>query len=79
MEKIRREKIQVRETKGKSYNNLFFPIFCGSGGSKSRFAKAPGTAISGQMRNEKLHGVAVRIKFWIKSVKIPHVWNSFGC
>ena len=37
-EKSRREKMQVREKVGKSRNTVF-PMICGSGGSKSRFAK----------------------------------------
>ena len=41
MEKVRREKMQVREKVGKSRNTVF-PVFCGSGGSKSRLAKAAG-------------------------------------
>ena len=32
-----------------------FPMICGSGGSKSRLAKAAGAEPSGQMRDEKLH------------------------
>jgi len=34
-----------------------FPVICGSGGSKSRLAKAAGAEPAGQMRNEKLHAV----------------------
>jgi len=34
-----------------------FPMICGSGGSKSRLAKAAGVEPSGQMRDEKLHAV----------------------
>jgi len=34
-----------------------FPMICGSGGSKSRLAKAAGAEPSGQMRDEKLHAV----------------------
>ena len=30
-----------------------FPMICGSGGSKSRLAKAAGAEPSGQMRDEK--------------------------
>ena len=60
MEKIRREKIQVREKVGKPRNAVFFPMFCGSGGSNSRLAKAAGAETSGQMRNEKLHAVVAR-------------------
>ena len=32
-------------------------MICGSGGSKSRLAKAAGAEPSGQMRDEKLHAV----------------------
>ena len=32
----------------------FFPMICGSGGSKSRLAKAAGAEPAGQMRDEKL-------------------------
>ena len=40
-----------------------FPMFCGSGGSKSRLAKAAGAETSGQMRDEKLHPVVARSTF----------------
>ena len=49
MEKVRREKMQVRQKST--------VVICGSGGSKSRLAKAAGAETSGQMRNEKLHAV----------------------
>ena len=48
MEKVRREKMQVREKVGKSPNTVFFR-FCGSGGSKSRLAKAAGAETSGPL------------------------------
>ena len=35
-------------------------MICGSGGSKSRLAKAAGAEPSGQMRDEKLHAVVAR-------------------
>ena len=35
-----------------------FPMICGSGGSKSRLAKAAGAEPRGQMRDEKLHAIA---------------------
>ena len=63
MEKARREKMQVREKVGKSRNTVFFPVFCGSGGSKSRLAKAAGAEVAGQMRDEKLHAVVARSTF----------------
>ena len=37
-----------------------FPMICGSGGSKSRLAKAAGAEPAGQMRHEKLHAVVAR-------------------
>ena len=37
-----------------------FSWFCGSGGLKSRLAKAAGAETSGEMRDEKLHAVVAR-------------------
>ena len=51
MEKVRREKLQVREKVGKSRNTVFFQCFVAR--SKSRLAKAAGAETSGQMKNEK--------------------------
>ena len=48
-----------------------FPMFCGSGRSKIRLAKAEGAETSGQMRNEKLHAVAARSTF-----RSEHVQNT---
>ena len=62
-ERVRRKKMQVREKVGKSRNTVFFPMICGSGGSKSRLAKAAGAEPSGQMRDEKLHAVVARSTF----------------
>ena len=47
----------MREKVGKSRNTVFFPMICGSGGSKSRLAKAAGAEPAGQIRDEKLHAV----------------------
>ena len=60
-EKVRREKIrqgenrkmQVRKKGLKSQNTVFFPMICGSGGSKSRLPKVVGAEPAGQMRDEK--------------------------
>ena len=50
-----------------------FPMICGSGGSKSRLAKAAGAEPAGQMRDEKLHAVVARSTFpsqkWSKMLK----------
>ena len=62
-ESVRRKQIQVREKVGKSRKNVFFPLICCSGGSKSRLAKAAGAEVSGQMIDEKLHTVVARSTF----------------
>ena len=73
MEKVRREKIRDGESqkredagarKGREVaKHCVFPVFCGSGGSKSRLAKAAGAEVAGQTRNEKLHAVVARSTF----------------
>ena len=40
-----------------------FPMICGSGGSKSRLAKAAGAEPSGQMRDERLHAIVAPSTF----------------
>ena len=47
----------MREKVGKARNAVFFPMICGSGGSKSRLTKAAGAEPAGQMRDEKMHAV----------------------
>ena len=79
MEKVRREKMQVREKVGKSQTTNFFPMICGSGESKSRIAKAEGAETSGQMKDEKLHAVVVRSTFGSKKCQSTscsdHFWK----
>ena len=81
-ESLRRKKIQVREKVGKSRNIAFFPMICGSGGSKSRLAKAAGAEPAGQMRDEKLHAVVARSTFRSQNVQNTtcsrHFWR-FRC
>jgi len=60
--------MQMRETVGKSQNALF-PMICGSGGAKSRLAKAAGAEPSGQMRDEKVHAVVARSTFRSQNVQ----------
>ena len=59
-----------------------FPMVCGSGGSKSRLAKAAGAEPSGQMRDEKLHAVVARSTFRSQNVQniscSDHFWK-LGC
>ena len=63
-----------------------FPMICGSGGSKSRLAKAAGAEPAGQ-RDEKLHAVVARrnctplwreAHFQVKMYKAHHVRTTFG-
>ena len=69
MEKVRREKMQVCEKVGKSRNIVFFSMFCGSGGSKSRLAKAAGAETAGQMKDQNLHAVVARSTFATANVQ----------
>ena len=78
-ERVRRKKMQVREKVGKSQNCVFFPMICGSGGSKSRLAKAAGAEPAGQMRDEKLHAVVARSTFPSQNAQstpaLDHFWK----
>ena len=69
-EKSRREKIREEEKSQKKEDadarkgrkvgkHCVFPMICGSGGSKSRLAKALGAEPSGQ-RDEKVHAVVAK-------------------
>ena len=49
-------------------------MICGSGGSKSRLAKAAGAEPAGQMRDEKLHAVVARSTF--RSQNAQNTWCS---
>ena len=54
-------------------------MICGSGGSKSRLAKAAGAEPAGQMRDEKLHAVVARSTFPSQNVQntpfLDHFWK----
>ena len=56
-----------------------FPMICGSGGSKSRLAKAAGAEPAGQIRGEKLHAVVARSTFPSQNVQntpgSDHFWK----
>ena len=68
----------MREKVGKSRNTIFSMI-CGSGGSKSRLAKAAGAESVGQMSDEKLHAVVARNTFTNQNVQntrgSDHFWK----
>ena len=52
------------ERKGRQVaKHCVFPSFCGSGGSRSRLAKAAGAELAGQMKDEKPHAVVARSTF----------------
>ena len=81
-ERVRRKKMQMLEKVRKSRNTVFFnvfPMICGSGGSKSRLAKAAGAEPAGQMRDEKLHAVVARSTFPSQNVQSTpgsdHFWK----
>ena len=69
----------MREKVGKSRNTVVFPMICGSGGSKSRLAKAAGAEPAGHRSDEKLHAVVVRSTFPSQNVQntsaSDHFWK----
>ena len=54
------------------------PMVCGSGGSKSRLAKAAGAEPSGQMRDEKVHAVVAQSTFRSQNLKKTHQATPFS-
>ena len=75
-EKRREEKRKSQKKEGagarkgrKVAKHCVFRMICGSGGLKSRLAKAAGAEPSGQMRDEKLHAVVARSAFGSEQVK----------
>ena len=77
-EKRRRKKIKRKSEKKedpgarkgrKVAKHVVIPMICGSGGSKSRLAKAAGAEPCGQMRDEKLHAVVARSTFPSQNVQ----------
>ena len=83
-EKSQKRKDQKKEDAGarkgrKVAKHCVFPMICGSGGSKSRLAKAAGAEPAGQMRDEKLHAVVARSTFASQNVQntplSDHFWK----
>ena len=78
-EKSQKRKDQKKEDAGarkgrKVAKHCVFSWFCGSGGMKSRLAKAAGAETSGEMRDEKLHAVVARSRF--RSEKVQNTSGS---
>ena len=72
--------MQVREKVGKSRLSVlfqYFPMICGSGGSKRRPVKAAGAEPCCQMRDEKLHVVVARSTFPSKNVQFTSASGLF--
>ena len=89
VEKVRREKMRDGESqkredacarKGREVaKHCVFPVFCGSGGSKSRLAKAAGAEVAGQKWEIKSCTPLWReAHFEVKSVKTPHARTTSG-
>ena len=55
-----------------------FPMICGSGGSKSRLAKAAGAEPAGQMRHEKCTPLWREAHFQVKMDKTLEERTTFG-
>ena len=76
-ESLRRKKIQSARKGRKVAKHCVFPMICGSGGSKSRLAKAADAEPSGQMRDEKLHAVVARSTFGSQNVQSTSCFDHF--
>ena len=63
--------------KGRKVAKHCFSMICGSGGSKSRLAKAAGAEPSGQMRDEKLPAVVARSTFRSQNVQNTQLSDHF--
>ena len=76
----KKRKSQKREDPGarkgrKVAKHGVFPMICGSGGSKSRLAKAAGAEPAGQIRDEKLHAVVARSEKAKSTSRLEHFWK----
>ena len=81
-EEKKKEKVSKKEEPGarkgrKVAKHRVFPLMCGSGGSKSRLAKAAGAEPAGQMSDEKVHAVLARSTFPSQNVQgTKHISKS---
>ena len=64
----KKEDADARKGRKVAKHNVF-PMMRGSGGSKSRLAKAAGAEPAGQMRDGKLHAVVARSTFRSQNVQ----------
>ena len=75
--KIRRKEDGDARKGRKVAKHCVFPMICGSGGSKSRLAKAAGAEPAGQISDEKLHAVVARSRFPSQNVQNTPVSDHF--
>ena len=73
----KKEEVDARKDR-KVAIHCVFPMICGSGGSKSRLAKAAGAEPAGQMRDEKLHAVVARSTFPSQNGQTLEERTTFG-
>ena len=78
----RKRKSQKKEDAGarkgrKVAKHCVFPMISGSGGSKSRLAKAAGVEPCGEVRHEKLHAVVARSTFPSQNVQSTQCSDHF--
>ena len=74
--KSRGRKSQRGEEKNRD-SLCFLPMICGSGGSKTRLAKAAGAEPADQKRDEKLHVVVARSTFPSQNVQSTSASDHF--
>ena len=78
-EKSQKKEAAVARKGRKVAKHFVFPMICGSGGSKSRLAKAAGAEPPGQTRDEKVHAVVARSTFPSQNVQstpcTDHFWK----
>ena len=75
-EKESEDKMQVRKGR-KVAKHCVFPMIWGSGGSKSRLAKAAAAEPAGQMRDEKLHAAVAWSTFLSQNVQNTSAPDNF--
>ena len=69
--------MQARANVRKVAKHFVFPMICGSGGPKSRLAKATGAEPAGQMRDEKVHAAVARSTFPSQNVQSTSASDRF--
>ena len=76
-----KRKSQKKEDAGarkgrKVAKHCVFPMIGGSGGSKSRLARAAGAEPAGQVRDEKMHAIVARSTFPSQNVQSTPCWDQ---